>query len=207
MKPFENVGLYCFSPGKFLGAGDPVEMAAAMIRGGADVIQLREKEMTVRDRLKLGFKLRALTRRENTLFLVNDEIDLALILDADGVHLGQNDIPVRFARPLMKDKIIGVSTHSLEQIKDAVESGADYIGVGPVFETDTKEDREEPVGLELLSKTRDVCHIPYVAIGGIGKDNIRSIAGAGCKRAAVISDIMLAPDIEERCNTLKRLLL
>jgi len=206
MKSLDKIQLYCFSPGKFLRDRDPVELVSAQIRGGADVIQLREKEMSRKDRLEFGLKLRALTRREGVLFIVNDDVDLALILDADGVHLGQDDIPIRFARPLMKDKIIGVSTHSLGQAEEAVASGADYIGVGPVFETITKEDREELVGLNLLSKITDICPIPYVAIGGIGKDNIESLVKAGCHRAAVISDIMLAPDIEQRCGMIKKLL-
>jgi thiamine-phosphate pyrophosphorylase len=204
MKSLDKIQLYCFSPGKFLKDRDSVELIAAQIRGGADVIQLREKEMSKRDRLELGLKIRELTRQEGVLFIVNDDVDLALILDADGVHLGQDDIPIRFARPLMKDKIIGVSTHSLKQAEEAVASGADYIGVGPVFETETKEDREDLVGLSLLSKIRDIGPIPYVAIGGIGKDNIVSLAKAGCHRAAVISDIMLAPDIEQRCRMIKQ---
>jgi thiamine-phosphate pyrophosphorylase len=204
MKSLDKIQLYCFSPGKFLKDRDSVELISAQIRGGADVIQLREKEMSKRDRLELGLKIRELTRQEGVLFIVNDDVDLALILDADGVHLGQDDIPIRFARPLMKDKIIGVSTHSLKQAEEAVASGADYIGVGPVFETETKEDREDLVGLSLLSKIRDIGPIPYVAIGGIGKDNIVSLAKAGCHRAAVISDIMLAPDIEQRCRMIKQ---
>jgi thiamine-phosphate pyrophosphorylase len=206
MKSLDNIKLYCFSPGKFLKGRNPFELVAAQIRGGADVIQLREKEMSKRDRLDFGLKLRELTRQEGVLFIVNDDVDLALILDADGVHLGQDDIPIRFARPLMKDKIIGVSTHSLNQAEEAVASGADYIGVGPVFETATKEDRENLVGLNLLPKIKDICPIPYVAIGGIGKDNIASLAEAGCHRAAVISDIMLAPDIVQRCRMIKKLL-
>ncbi|MBW2216274.1 MAG: thiamine phosphate synthase [Deltaproteobacteria bacterium] len=206
MKSLDKIQLYCFSPGKFLKDRDPVELISAQIRGGTDVIQLREKEMSKRDRLELGLKIRELTRQEGVLFIVNDDVDLALILDADGVHLGQDDIPIRFARPLMKDKIIGVSTHSLNQAEEAVASGADYIGVGPVFETATKEDREDLVGLNLLPKIKDICPIPYVAIGGIGKDNIASLAKAGCHRAAVISDIMLAPDIEQRCRMIKKLL-
>ena len=203
----DHVRLYCFSPGTFQGGKDSVQLVAAQIRGGADVIQLREKEMGKRGRLELGFRLRGLTRQNGVLFIVDDDIDLALILDADGVHLGQDDIPIQYARPLMKEKIIGVSTHSLEQVRDAVESGADYIGVGPVFDTATKEDREELVGLSLLSKVRDICPIPYVAIGGIGMDNVRSLVEVGCHRAAVISDIMLAPDIEKRCKLLRKALL
>ena len=203
MKSLEEVRLYCFSPGRFLKGRDPVEVVEAQIIGGADVIQLREKYMSKRHKLELGLKLRDVTKRNGVLFIVNDDIDLALILGADGIHLGQDDIPIQFARPLMKDKIVGVSTHSLKQIKEAVESGANYIGVGPVFETTTKEDKEEIVGLDLISKTRKLCPIPYVAIGGIGKDNIKSLVEVGCHRAAVISDIMLAPDIEEQCKILR----
>ena len=206
MNTLAQVRLYCFSPGNFLRGRDPVELVSAQIRGGADVIQLREKEMSRRGRLELGLKLRELTRQEGVLFVVNDDVDLALILDADGVHLGQEDIPIRFARPLMGDKIIGVSTHSLRQVKEAVESGADYIGVGPIFETTTKKDREALVGLDLLLRIRNDCPIPYVAIGGIGRDNINFLTDAGCHRAAVISDIMLADDIEVRCRMLKGLL-
>jgi len=204
---FTNVHLYCFSAGRYAGDRDPVEVVAAQIRGGADVIQLREKEMSRRERLELGLELRELTGRAGIPFIVNDDVDLALILGADGVHLGQDDIPIEYARPLMKDRIIGISTHSLEQVESAVASGADYIGVGPVFETRTKENREALVGLDLLSRVRDICPIPYVAIGGIGKENVRLLSGVDCHRAAIISDIMLSSDIEECCRILKRDLL
>ncbi len=207
MKLLEEARLYCFSPGKFLKNRNPLEVVSAQIRGGADVIQLREKEMQKRERLDLGLKIREITRDRDVLFIVNDDVDLAMILDADGVHLGQEDIPIRYARPLMKDKIIGISTHSLDQVNEAVEGGADYIGVGPIFETATKEDREELVGTDLLLKTRDICPIPYVAIGGIGKDNIESLLKTGCKRAAIISDILLAPDVEKQCKFFKNKLL
>ena len=109
MSPFQHVRLYCFTPGRFLKGRDPVEVVAAQIRGGADVIQLREKQMSRRSRLELGLRIRKLTIKEGVLFIVNDDVDLALILNADGVHLGQDDIPVQYARPLMKDKMIGVS--------------------------------------------------------------------------------------------------
>lgn len=206
MKPFFDIRLYCFSPGQFLKGRDPVEIVMAQIRGGADVIQLREKQMSKKARLELGERLRDVTRREAIPFIVNDDVDIALILDADGVHLGQDDIPIRAARPLMRDKIIGVSTHSLEQAIEAISAGADYIGVGPIFETATKRDRDPLVGLELLRRIKDICPIPYVAIGGIGKDNIASVTEAGCHRAAVISDILLAPDIEDRCRQLRGIL-
>ena len=206
-KSLHDMTLYCFSSGKFLKNRNPLEIVHAQIRGGADVIQLREKEMPRRERVEFGLHLRALTRKEGVLFIVNDDVDIAVILDADGVHLGQEDIPIQYARPLMGGKIIGVSTHSLEQAREAVEKGADYIGVGPIFETTTKKDRAALVHVDLLSRVKGVCPIPYVAIGGIGKDNIASVVGAGCRRAAIISDILLAEDIEVRCRVLKQTLL
>lgn len=202
-----DFNLYCFSPGQFLKGRDPVEVVTSQIKGGADVIQLREKGMSRRERLELGFKLRDITRKYGVLFIVNDDVDLAIILDADGVHLGQDDIPIKYVRPLLKDKIIGISTHSVDQIKEALDSGADYIGVGPVFDTITKKDRENTVGLELISKAKDICSIPYVAIGGIKKENINSLVDAGCNRAAIISDILSAPDIENQCRFLKSILM
>jgi len=109
--------------------GDPVEMIAAQIRGGADLIQLREKNMPKRGALELGLAIRNLTTQEGIPFIVNDDLDLAMILEADGVHLGQDDIPIKYARPLLKDKIIGISTHSLSQAREAIRGGADYIGL------------------------------------------------------------------------------
>ncbi len=204
---FEKVRLYCFSPGSLCRDKDPVSIVEAEIKGGADVIQLREKGKSKRYILELGFKIRELTQKHNILFIVNDDIDIALILDADGVHLGQDDIPIEYARLLMKDKLIGISTHSMKQVEDAIKEGADYIGFGPIFETNTKNKREKIVGVKLLEKLKYICSIPYVAIGGIGINNIEHIVNAGCRRVAVISDIICATDIEERCRQIKRVLL
>jgi thiamine-phosphate pyrophosphorylase len=200
---FDKVRLYCFSPGPFLKNRDPIQLVADQIRGGADVIQLREKQLSKKDRLALGLEIRELTRREGVLFIVNDDVDLAYILDADGVHLGQDDMPIQNARVLMGNRIIGLSTHSITQVEDAVLAGADYIGVGPIFGTATKSDAEPVVGLELLGHIQGSCPIPYVAIGGITSKNIADVVSVGCRRVAVISDILLAPNIEKRCRTLR----
>lgn len=207
MKSVEDIHLYCFTPGSLSVGRDPLKMVEAEILGGADVIQLREKEMSKREKLEFGLKVKGIAHHHGVPFIVNDDVDLAMILDADGVHLGQDDIPIQYARPLLRNKIIGVSTHSLRQVKKAVEAGADYIGFGPIFETSTKEDREEVVGLELLAELKDICPIPYVAIGGIKKENLSGVINAGCSRVAVISDILLADDIEERCKEIKRQLM
>ncbi len=204
MKSVDDIHLYCFTPGPFGKGKDPLAMVEAEIRGGSDVIQLREKQMSKRDRLEFGMKVRELTRRHGVMFIVNDDVDLALILGADGVHLGQNDIPIQFARPLMGEKIIGVSTHSLDQVMEAVNAGADYIGFGPIFGTNTKEDTEPVVGVGLLSRVKNICSIPYVAIGGITKENLVEVVAAGCNRVAIISDIFTANNIEEKCREIKR---
>ncbi|UCF73482.1 MAG: thiamine phosphate synthase [Deltaproteobacteria bacterium] len=203
MKPLEEVRLYCFSPGSFLMGRDPIEMVAAQIRGGADVIQLREKDMPKREKLELGRAVKNLAAREGALFIVNDDLDLALILEADGVHLGQDDIPIQYARPLLKDKIIGISTHSLEQARQAIDSGADYIGIGPVFETETKIRVDQVVGIDLVLKVKALSSIPVIAIGGIGENNIDLLVDRGIKRAAIISDILSSDDIEAKTRALK----
>ena len=207
MKSLEHVRLYGFSPGDFLMGRDPIEMVASQIKGGADVIQLREKNMPKRGKLRLGLAIRNLTTQEGILFIVNDDLDLALILEADGVHLGQDDIPIKYARPLMKDKIIGISTHSPDQAREAIDSGADYIGIGPAFKTETKITADPVVGIDLILRVKDSSPIPVIAIGGIGEKNVDLLVNKGIKRVAIISDILSAKDIEAKTRTLKEKLM
>ena len=203
MRSLKEVRLYCFSPGNFLMGRDPIEMVADQIKGGADVIQLREKDMPKREKLGLGLAIRKLTTQEGVLFIVNDDIDLALILEADGVHLGQDDIPIKYARPLLKDKIIGISTHSLDQAREAIDTGADYIGIGPIFKTETKIKADPVIEIDLILKIKALSSIPVIAIGGIEEKNIDLLVNKGIKRAAIISDILSSKDIEAKTRTLK----
>lgn len=207
MKSLEDVRLYGFSPGDFLMGRDPIEMVAAQIKGGANVIQLREKNMPKREKLKLGLAIKNLTTQEGILYIVNDDIDLALILEADGVHLGQDDIPIKYARPLMKDKIIGISTHSPDQAREAVDSGADYIGIGPAFKTETKIKADPVVGIDLILRVKESSPVPVIAIGGIGEKNVDLLVNKGIKRVAIISDILSSKDIEAKTRTLKEKLM
>ena len=207
MKSLKEIRLYCFSPSEFLVGRNPIEMVAAQIKGGADVVQLREKNMPKREKLELGFEIRNLTTQKDVLFIVNDDLDLALILEADGVHLGQDDIPIRYARPLLQDKIIGISTHSLEQAREAIDSGADYIGIGPVFKTETKIKADPVIEIDLILKVKKLSSIPVIAIGGIGEKNIDLLVNRGIKRAAIISDILSSKDIEAKTRTLKKKLI
>ncbi len=146
--------------------------------------------------------MRSLTLKYKTIFIVNDQIDIALAVDADGVHLGQEDMPVEEARKIMgKKKILGVSTHSLKQAIKAQEGGADYIGFGPMFKTSTK-DAGFPKGLKVLREIRRHVKIPIVAIGGIAPENVSSVLEEGADAAAVMSAV-LKGDIKE--NTAKLL--
>lgn len=167
-----------------------------LLMGGAKIIQLRAKEMAANEFLKLASEIRQLSRAASSLFIVNDRVDIALAAQADGVHLGQEDLPLDVARKLMgKEKIIGLSTHDLAQAQEAERGGADYIGFGPIFGTSTKETGYSPRGLAMLKEIRQAVKIPIVAIGGITEDNVSQVWAAGADAAAIISDLMGADDV------------
>jgi len=159
-------------------------------------VQYRDKEKSRREVYEQAVILRKLTKDLNAVFIVNDYADIALAVDADGVHLGQEDLPLREARKIMGwNKIIGISTHSLEQAEEAEREGADYIGFGPVFHTATK-DAGEPKGTDALKDIKSAVRIPVVAIGGINLKNLKSVLDAGADAAAIASAI-LSGDITE----------
>jgi thiamine-phosphate pyrophosphorylase len=203
VKAFDTVHLYCFTPGECGRGRDAEELIRAQIRGGADVVQLREKNRSKREKLEIGFLARRISRELGALFIVNDDLDLALILEADGLHLGQTDIPIQYARRYFPDKIIGISTHTQDQAEQAIKDGADYIGVGPIFPTSTKENPDYIVGPDFISRILAFCPIPLVAIGGIALSNVEEVIKAGGTCAAVISDILNADDVEDQARQLK----
>lgn len=171
----------------------------ALLEGGARVIQLRAKELSAKELLEVAKKARTLTRAATCQLIVNDRADVALAANADGVHLGQEDLPLGAARKLMgKEKLIGISTHDLEQAKEAERGGADYIGFGPIFGSATKETGYAPRGVERLRQICRAVKIPVVAIGGIGEANVAEVWEAGAASAAMISDLMRADDVAEK---------
>lgn len=177
---------------KFASEDEFLDAVASALQGGVDILQLREKNMPAKKILELGKKLKQLCSEYGATFIVNDRIDIAAILDADGVHLGQDDLDVKSAREILGDKcIVGVSTHAPEQALKAVEDGADYIGVGPVFATPTKEGRI-PVGLDYVKWVSENIDLPAFAIGGIDEENIDEVINAGAKRVAVVRAIINA---------------
>jgi thiamine-phosphate pyrophosphorylase len=168
----------------------PEEMTYAALMAGGLWIQYREKEKSRNHIYEEARKLRRLTSRYGATFIVNDHADIALAVEADGVHLGQDDLPLREARKIMEEKIIGISTHSAAEALDAAAGGADYIGFGPLFFTRTKE-AGEPKGLEMLRKIRGDVHIPIVAIGGISRNTVEALFAAGADAVAVASAILI----------------
>lgn len=171
------------------GIDGPVEAALA---GGVDVVQLRAKDAPDDEILAAGRRFRALTRAAGALFVVDDRPDLAVACDADGVHVGQDDVPIEDARAVVgRERLVGLSTHSPEQVRAA--RGVDYLGVGPVFATPTKPGRA-PVGLELVREAARIARVPWFAIGGIDLDTVDAVVAAGATRIAVVRAIQDAPD-------------
>ncbi len=172
-----------------------------LLKGGARLIQLRAKEMGSKELFHLARQARELCHESGCLFIVNDRVDIALACQADGVHLGQEDLPLEVARKLMgREKIVGVSTHDLAQAREAERGGAAYIGFGPIFGTATKETGYNARGLETLREIRQAVRIPIVAIGGISEDNVARVWEAGADSAAMISDLMRAEDVEGKAR-------
>ena len=208
---YMNVRLYVLITVK---PGDTVEkiseLAAKCISGGADCIQLRAKGLDDCDALKISKAVTILCGRAGVLSIVNDRVDIAVLSNADGVHFGQGDLTVAQGRSLqVSPLIIGCSTHSLEQLNAAIDSGADYVGIGPVFATDTKP-HEKVAGLEYVQQAARILEGSgpgHAAIGGITLDNVEQVLAAGARTIAVCSAITDSRDPEEMCGSFKRKIL
>lgn len=174
---------------------DPEAILRQLLEGGAKIVQLRAKTMAPRDFLRLARNARSLSRSHDCRLIINDRADIALACDADGVHLGQEDLPLHAARKIMGQKLIGISTHDVNQAKEAERGGADYIGFGPMFGTMTKATGYAARGVKMLRQIRSAVKLPIVAIGGIKEENVQEVWRAGAESAAIISDILGAEDV------------
>lgn len=187
---------------------DTLTVAAAALDGGATVIQLRDKTASTCLLIEEAVALRALTRERGALLIVNDRIDVALAVDADGAHVGQDDMPAALARQLLgPERILGVSAGNLEEAAEAVLAGADYLGVGPIYATASKADAGQPQGTELLSQLAARHSLPLIAIGGISTRNTSEVIRAGATGIAVISAVVSAPDITAATRELQQIVL
>lgn len=185
---------------------EPANVLEQAIKGGITIFQYREKgkgAYSGDEKLHFAKQLQAICKENNIPFIVNDDVELALQLDADGVHIGQDDASAKEVRQTIGDKILGVSTHNLEEVKKAIEEGADYVGIGPIYPTKSKEDAKTPQGTSLINEVRiNEIEIPIVGIGGITSENAAPIIKSGGDGVAVISEISLANDPMENASKL-----
>lgn len=200
-------GLYGLTAEKFsLGRGNE-EVVRAMLDEGIRIIQYREKTKKMGRKYEECLRLRAMTREVGAALIINDDIDLALLAGADGVHVGQEDLPVAAVRALVgENTAIGLSTHAPAEARAAVADGADYIGVGPIFATATKEDVCAPVGLGYLDFVAAQVDLPFVAIGGIKEHNLAEVVAHGARCAALVTEITAAPDLRGKIAALTGIL-
>jgi thiamine-phosphate pyrophosphorylase len=195
-------GLYLVLDTMAVKERDEVEVAAAAIRGGVKTIQLRDKQRSKAELLTTARKLRGLCAEKGVLFMVNDHIDIALAVNADGVHLGQDDLPLAEARRILPiDMLIGCSTHSVAEAVKAQTNGADYLAMGSIYPTTSKE-KFKLVGLDTLRRARLKVSLPLIAIGGINHSNVQEVMKAGADSVAVISAVLGADDVEKAARGL-----
>ncbi len=199
-----NTDLYCITAEEHSLGRSNIEVVRDMINAGVKIIQYREKDKKNIDKYNQCLEIRAMTKAAKVTFIVNDDIDIAMLVNADGVHIGQDDLPIEKVRELVgNEMIIGLSTHSPEQAEAAVRRGADYIGVGPIYKTYTKKDVCDPVGLGYLSYVVKNIAIPYVAIGGIKEYNMNEVTGCGANCIAMVTEIVGADNISEKIRSVK----
>lgn len=199
------LGGICFITDQRNKAESASDITMMVLQSGITCVQYREKEKTRKAIYEEALELRTLTSRYNATLIINDYADIARAVDADGVHLGQDDLLLDKARSIMRDRIVGISTHNLVQAKEAEAGGADYIGFGPVFHTTTK-DAGKPVGVENLRVIKQSVTIPVMAIGGINHDNLTSVMDAGADAVAVATAILegdINENIKKFMNVLK----
>lgn len=207
MKPIVDYTLYVCTDRGLMSSASVEESVEAAIRGGATVIQLREKEVTGRQFYETALAVKKVTEQYQVPLIINDRIDIAMAVDAAGVHLGQKDLPVQVARKLLgEDKIIGISAAKPEEAEQAMQEGADYLGVGAMYQTSTKSDTR-PVTIETLKKIRAAVPIPIVVIGGIGKENAMNFKPLGINGIAVVSSVVAQKDVTAAAKEMKQIFL
>lgn len=200
----EDVQLCLVTDSEMCHGRDLATIVAAAVKGGCTMVQLREKKADTRTFLSRAYEIKEVLKGTHVPLIINDRIDIALAADADGVHLGQSDMPVEVARKLLgKDKIIGWSVETMEDIEQANQLDIDYIGISPVFATSTKTDTAHPFGIAGTRQAAARSIHPTIGIGGIHRENAREVMECGIDGIAVVSEIMLASDPEQAARNLK----
>lgn len=200
-------GIYGILGEKFSLGKSNIQVAKEMVTAGIDILQYREKlkDKSIKQIYEECLEIREITKQADVIFIVNDYSDIALMVKADGIHAGQDDLPAAEIKKIAGNMIVGISTHSPEQAQKAVKDGADYIGVGPVFATKTKEDVCDPVGFEYLDYVVKNIDIPFVAIGGIKRENLGEVVRRGARTISLVTEIISANNISKRIDEIKKI--
>ncbi len=206
LEKFKNVDIYPVTCQELSKGRTNLEVLDAVLAGGAKIIQLREKDWSKKEIYDLAIEFKKRTILNNALLIINDYLDIALAVQADGVHLGQDDLPVSAARKITDDLIIGASSHNIQEALQAEKDGADYINIGPVFPTKTKKNAGTFVGTGAITKIGEKLKTPFTTMGGINKDNIHLVLEAGAQRVAMVTGINRAQDMVDRVRTLKKII-
>lgn len=207
LKLFDDFNIYCITAEKFSKGRNSIEVVKMMLDAGIKIIQYREKYKTLREKYEECLKIRELTLEYGAVLIVNDHVDLCMMVGADGIHIGQNDYPIFEARKLLGDDyIIGITAHTKEQIVQAQTEGADYIGVGPIFQSFTKDNPLPPIGLDIVKWCAQNCSIPFVAIGGIKENNLLQVFDMGARCVALVTEIVGADDIKDKIKRLQNIM-
>ncbi len=205
MNRFKKAGLYFVTSQAMSSGRTTLEIVSAALRGGVKLIQLREKEMPAGELFSLAEEIRKITEEAGALLIINDRLDIAMGVGADGVHLGQDDFPVSAARKLAPDMIIGVSTHNVEEAKQAEQAGASYVNIGPIFVTGTKNWQGEYLGIKGIKEISEVLdNIPFTIMGGIKQKHIPELLQVGAETIALVTAITAAEDPEVATKMLLR---
>lgn len=203
---FPETDIYCLTDSRQSLGRSTLEVVRNMLLAGIKIIQYREKDKDGAAMLEECLAIRDMTRAAGCCFIVNDHVDIALLCEADGVHVGQDDLPLASVRKLVgKDRVVGVSTHRWAEAEAAVAGGADYIGVGPIFATATKK-TTPPVGFSYLREAASKCRIPFVTIGGINESTVAEAVRNGAKCCGIVSDIILAEDMPGKIARLRAIM-
>ncbi len=199
----EAIDLYPVLSSEFTCGRSVLEVLAQIASGGARIVQLREKAKTKREVFELAVAYRKVCDKYSMLLIVNDHVDVALAAGADGVHLGQDDLPVSAARAIAPDLLLGASTHSREEALEAQAAGADYVNLGPIYPTATKLVPTGVVGIQLIKEVAPLLHIPFTVMGGIKEHHLPELLAAGARRIAMVTEITQADDVAVKVRVLR----
>ncbi len=201
----EETDIYPVTCERLSNGRSDLDVLDGIIEGGALIVQLREKDLCEKDFFRLAEAFRKRTAEAGLMLIINDRVDVAIAVGADGVHLGQEDFPVWAARNIAPDLLIGVSSHNLEEALRAQDEGADYVNIGPIFSTGTKQCVEQFLGPEAIAEIAPRLRIPFTVMGGIKEDNLMQVLEAGARKVAVVTAVTQAPDIAQAVRAFRRI--